>query len=214
MPGPLAFKSQWKMAKPEQGLNTTLSEFEVRNCSIELREGHVRLEFVLQRLNSSFWLSVFIPSICLILAAEITLFINETHFRTTVMVSLTANLVMYTLYSAIQRKLPEDSNTLKLIDVWLVHGLIMPMVVFIVLVTNELINSEATAKGTQFINKVSDLKSGMENHQREAWGSHKSDDDLKKKKNRPFIQTCQMVIPSTSVIFILAFFAIGYNVSY
>ena len=213
MPGPLAYKSQWKMAKPEQGLNTTLSEFEVRNCSIELREGNVRLEFVLQRLNSSFWLSVFIPSICLILAAEITLFINETHFKTTVMVSLTANLVMYTLYSAIQRKLPEDSNTLKLIDVWLVHGLIMPMVVFIVLVTNELINSETTAKVSNFIHKVSDLKSETENHKSEAWVSQKSDDNLKKKKNRSFIQTCQMVVPSTSVIFILTFFAIGYNVS-
>ena len=201
------------MAKPEQGFNTTLSEFEVRNCSIELREGNVRLEFVLQRLNSSFWLSVFIPSICLILAAEITLFINETHFKTTVMVSLTANLVMYTLYSAIQRKLPEDSNTLKLIDVWLVHGLIMPMVVFIVLVTNELINSETTAKVSNFIHKVSDLKSEMENHKSEAWVSQKSDDNLKKKKNRSFIQTCQMVVPSTSVIFILTFFAIGYNVS-
>ena len=146
------------------------------------------------------------------MAAEITLFINETHFRTTVMVSLTANLVMYTLYSAIQRKLPEDSNTLKLIDVWLVHGLIMPMVVFIVLVTNELINSETTAKVSNFIHKVSDLKSGTENHKSEAWVSQKSDDNLKK-KNRSFIQTCQMVVPSTSVIFILTFFAIGYNVS-
>ena len=36
---------------------------------------------------------------------------------------------------------------------------------------------------------------------------------MKKKKNRSFIQTCQMVVPSTSVIFILTFFAIGYNVS-
>ena len=66
---------------------------------------------------------------CLILAAEITLFIDDIHFEATIMVALTSNLVMYTLYNTIQEQLPPDSN-LKLIDAWVLHGLTMPMVVF------------------------------------------------------------------------------------
>ena len=59
------------------------------------------------------------------------------------MVALTSNLVMYTLYSSIQAELPKDSS-LKLVDVWLLHGLLMPMVVFVILAMNELINSRTT----------------------------------------------------------------------
>ena len=94
----------------------------------------------LERLSSPFWMSLFIPSICLILAAEVTLFLDKSHFEAMIMVSLTSNLVMYTLYSSIQEKLPEDSS-FKFIDVWLMHGLLMPMVVFLVLVVDELLNS-------------------------------------------------------------------------
>ena len=93
----------------------------------------------LERLSSPFWMSLFIPSICLILAAEVTLFLDKSHFEAMIMVSLTSNLVMFTLYSSIQEKLPEDSS-FKLIDVWLMHGLLMPMVVFVVLVADELLN--------------------------------------------------------------------------
>ena len=93
----------------------------------------------LERLSSPFWMSLFIPSICLILAAEVTLFLDKSHFEAMIMVSLTSNLVMFTLYSSIQEKLPENSS-FKLIDVWLMHGLLMPMVVFLVLVADELLN--------------------------------------------------------------------------
>ena len=58
------------------------------------------------------------------------------------MVALTSNLVMYTLYHSIQDKLPEDSS-IKLIDIWLLHGLLMPMVVFVTLAANELIHPKA-----------------------------------------------------------------------
>jgi hypothetical protein len=47
------------------------------------------------------------------------------------MVSLTAMLVMYTLYQSISGSLPQTAY-LKMIDAWLLFGLIMPFVVFLV----------------------------------------------------------------------------------
>ena len=101
----------------------------------------VYLAFEIQRLSEPFWMSLFVPSVCLILAAEITLFMDESHFEAMILVALTSNLVMYTLYNAILEKMPEDSS-LKVIDIWLLHGLLMPMIVFIVLAANELMMSK------------------------------------------------------------------------
>ena len=129
---------QWGLSL---NLSRTLNKYIVTNCFMETHTNALYLVIQLQRLSEPFWMSLFVPSICLILAAEVALFIDETHFEALIMVSLTSNLVMYTLYNAIQADLPEDS-TLKLIDIWLLHGLVMPMVVFIVLAVNELVASK------------------------------------------------------------------------
>ena len=63
-------------------MNMTLPEFIVTKCYLELLDQFtMHLVIVMQRLQTSFWISFFIPSICLILAAEITLFIDEVHFQ-------------------------------------------------------------------------------------------------------------------------------------
>ena len=98
----------------------------------------IYLTLKIKRKSGPFWISLFIPTICLILAAELTIFVDEQHFQAVIMVALTSNLVMYTLYSAIQEKLPEDSS-IKLIDIWQLHGLLMPMVVFVLLVIKEIL---------------------------------------------------------------------------
>ena len=76
----------------------------------------------LSGLSDSYWLSIFTPSFCLMVAAELTLFIDEAHFKPAITVSLTTNLVMYTLNRRVQEKLPDDSS-LKLIEIWLLHNL-------------------------------------------------------------------------------------------
>ena len=121
----------------------------------QVNSNTVHLTISFDRLSGPFIISLFIPSICLIVAAEITLFIDEIHFKATITVALTSNLVMYTLYNGIQEKLPEVSS-LKLIDIWLLHGLLMPMVVFVILATNELIIESKTlkTKGTKVANSV------------------------------------------------------------
>ena len=124
----------------ECSMNEILGSYSVNNCSTMTSPGNVSLVIKFSRLYDSYWLSIFTPSICLIVAAELTLFIDEAHFKAAITVSLTANLVMYTLYRGVQEKLPDDSS-LKLIDIWLLHGLLMPMIVFIILTTNHLLES-------------------------------------------------------------------------
>merc|ERR1711981_859084 len=100
---------------------------------------YVVIEFTLKRRYAFYLASCYLPSVCLLLAAEITLFIDESHFEATTMVALTSMLVMYTLYQASSAALPQTSY-LKMIDVWLLPGLILPFVVFLIEVFAELIN--------------------------------------------------------------------------
>ena len=137
--------TSWEFfGKSRLGLNMsrTLNKYIVTNVSTEVDSENFNLVIRLDRLSGPFWFSLFIPSICLILAAEVALFIDDSHFEAMIMVALTSNLVMYTLYSSIQAQLPEDSS-LKLIDVWLLHGLLMPMIVFVTLAANELMKPNA-----------------------------------------------------------------------
>jgi hypothetical protein len=53
------------------------------------------------------------------------------------MVSLTSMLVMYTLYQSVAGSLPQTAY-LKMIDIWLLFGLIMPFVVFLCQVVSKL----------------------------------------------------------------------------
>ena len=194
------------MAKPDpiETLGTelkgfdTLNKFHVTNCTLESHKNGLYLAVGLKRISGPFWLSLFVPSICLILAAELTLFIDEARFEALIMVALTSNLVMYTLYRAIQEKLPEKS-TLKLIDIWLLHGLLMPMVVFMILATKELIRHNRTATSIATpqpkIIKIADSAvSASQQINTEANAASK------------YVFYCQFMVPAFSIIFITAFF--------
>ena len=88
-----------------------VNKFMITNYSMEIIDAAtIHLSVKMKRLSGPFWISLFIPSMCLILAAEIALFIDEEHFQAMIMVALTSNLVMYTLYSGVQEKLPDDSS--------------------------------------------------------------------------------------------------------
>ena len=171
-------------------MDRTLNRFTVEKVWIDESPNMIRLVINFDRLTLSFWISVFIPSICLILAAEITLFIDEKYFEATIMVSLTSNLVMYTLYNAIQQELPADSS-IKLIDIWLLHGLLMPMVVFIILCVNELIKSNSV----NILGRNKKSKTGKRG---------------KKSRKRGFacMKICKVAVPTISAIFMVTFFVI------
>ena len=69
----------------------------------------------------------------------ITLFINEKHFDSTLMVALTCMLVLYTLYQSIMDHMPATAY-LKFMDYWLIFCLTVPFFVFLILVSWNLIN--------------------------------------------------------------------------
>ena len=71
------------------------------------------------QMNSHIQRKARVKSTFLFLSA--TLWIPDKRFEANVMVALTCNLVMYTLYVSVSDGLPVDSQ-LKLIDVWLLHG--------------------------------------------------------------------------------------------
>ena len=81
--------------------------------------------------------TTYAPIVCLFIMVLGTLFIDRSHFEATIMVALTGMLVMQTLFQSISTSMPATAY-LKLLDYWLIFGLIMPFLVFVVLVVWEL----------------------------------------------------------------------------
>ena len=187
----------------DEYLNPTLNKFRVTKCSIEVvndgLDSKISLEISIKRLSGPIWMSLFIPSMCLILAAELTLIMDESHFDSLIMVALTSSLVMYTLYDGIHEKLP-DNSSFKLIDVWLIHGLLFPILVFVVLSANELINSQSTkemllSRSIKVSNSAVQAPSNL-------------NITASNRKVKIFMVICKIAIPTISVIFIPTFFGL------
>ena len=88
------------------------------------------MEVLLQRLYQHHLFNTYVPTLCLMLICQATLYFKKEHFKTNVPVTITTMLVMYTLYMAVSNKLPPTSY-IKFIDVWLIFGLTLPFTVFI-----------------------------------------------------------------------------------
>ena len=67
---------------------------------------------------------------------QATLYFKKEHFKTCIPVAVTTMLVMYTLNNSISAKLPPTSYV-KLIDIWLLFGLILPFIIIILLIVIE-----------------------------------------------------------------------------
>lgn len=104
----------------------------------------ISCEIVLKRLVNNHILAIFFPTICLIIIGTLTLFIDPKHFDATIMVSLTTMLVTFTLYQSISEDLPKTGG-IKLIDIWLLVGLIVPFAVFLILVIIEVLPEDDLA---------------------------------------------------------------------
>ncbi len=89
--------------------------------------------------------ATYLPTLSLIVIAELTLFIHESHFEATIMVALTSKLVMYTLYQSVGTTLPQTSY-LKMIDIWLQMGLIMPFFVILILMIRDSTSLDKVSK--------------------------------------------------------------------
>ena len=93
----------------------------------------VGVKIILCRKISYFIFNIYMPTLCLFIIAGLTLFIDYSHFEVSIMVALTSMLVTYTLYQSISEYLPHTSY-MKMIDIWLFGGLILPFFVIAILV--------------------------------------------------------------------------------
>ncbi len=110
----------------------TLIEFTVDHYSIHGLTSNppgVSAVIIIKRMFLYHLANTYIPTTCLIIIVEMTLFIDDSHFDTNVMVSLTTLLVMYTLYQSISTTLPK-TGYLKMLDFWLLFSLVTPFVIF------------------------------------------------------------------------------------
>ena len=93
----------------------------------------VGVKIILCRKISYFIFNIYMPTLSLFIIAGLTLFIDYSHFEVSIMVALTSMLVTYTLYQSISVYLPNTSY-MKMIDIWLIGGLILPFFVIVILV--------------------------------------------------------------------------------
>ena len=91
------------------------------------------VKIILCRKLSYHVVNIYIPTLTLTIIAGFTLFIDFIHFQALIMIALTSMLVTYTLYQSISGYLPNTSY-MKMIDIWLIGGLILPFFVIVILV--------------------------------------------------------------------------------
>ena len=76
-----------------------LVQFQVHRPRMVLKGKHLLVvEMSFQRMFLYHLVSTFLPTLCLLIVSIITMYIDESHFEATIMVSLTSMLVMYTLF--------------------------------------------------------------------------------------------------------------------
>ena len=159
----------------------------------ETRGGQAFFYIIMKRRFAYYIISVYLPSLSLLMATHWTNFISVDHFEANIMVHLTAMLVMYTLFQATSISLPQTAYV-KLIDVWLLYGLTLPFLGFILTCLEEIYKEPVTTVSLTKVKPAGLMES-----------------DKPRNSNQARVQKLgRVVLPITTVIFI--FFYIIYAV--
>ena len=86
---------------------TELSQFEVVKATYDTKDVQAFFIMIFRRRYTYQLVSVYIPSLSLLLITLFTGYIDTSHFEANIMVHLTTMLVMYTLFQAISISLPK-----------------------------------------------------------------------------------------------------------
>ncbi|XP_045110701.1 uncharacterized protein LOC123504331 [Portunus trituberculatus] len=117
-----------------------LIEYEIGEATVEVSEGHefsnldVSVKF--SRRYTFYLLTLYIPTILLILIAYATFFFNPNDFNSRVVVAVTSLLVLTSLLTQTSNSLPKTSY-FKLIDVWLFFSIV---IIFLVILLQTLVD--------------------------------------------------------------------------
>jgi hypothetical protein len=128
-----------------------LKQFEVEKILFEEMDkfSEVNVEIKLKRIFSYHLTNTYLPTLTLLVIAEITLYFDESKTEMAIGLSLTILLVMYTMYQSISESLIKTAY-LKMIDYWLLFCLLVPFLIFMIEIywlLQKTQNLNATAKG-------------------------------------------------------------------
>jgi hypothetical protein len=96
--------------------------------------------------------NTYLPTLTLLIIAELTLFFNESHLQVALGFSLTIMLVMYTMYQGVSQSLPKTAF-LMFIDYWLIFCLIVPFVVFLVEIAWEFDHTKKLERASKILSR-------------------------------------------------------------
>ena len=186
------FVMQWKKYPHLHGLNHL--EYEVDDLHFNYTKStlnEITVYVHLRRRITFHIFNTYLPSFCLMVIAVFTLFIDVSHFEATIMVTLTSMLVIYTLHQSISSNLPQTSY-MKMIDVWLVTGMIVPFVIIAVLV----ILDRMIIRESNQVNEIGN------DGQKYRWNS------------KMFLKSMQIILPLTIGFFCIIYWTIGLSYYY
>ena len=133
-------------------------QYNVVKWQMQEVEGGMKVVLSLQRRYHHHLFTTFIPTFGLMIMCQSTLYLRADHFKTKSGVTLTTMLVMYTLYQSVSITLPPTAF-IKMIDIWLIFGLVMPFCVFFLLVIID--HLPAPRPGETDISKLSQIRKVM-----------------------------------------------------
>ena len=190
----------------------------------------IQIEVKVQRVYFFHLAATYVPTTCLILISELILFIGESilikhvfavcmfcfadedHFDTIVQVALTTMLVMYTLYQSVSASLPVTSY-LKMIDIWLLFGLFIPFLVFVLtIVIKNLSDEEDDIEELQKLDRkknkidVRPFKGEVVEQKQQQLSLLKK---LARKKKLLVRRLVQITVPLVTVVFIAGYWTIA-----
>ena len=126
----------------------------------------------------------------------------------------------YTLYGSIASTLPVDSK-IKMIDIWLLHGLLMPFFVFLVLIISKLSGDRQSNKShpsnvgpsneieLTIIRNRMEANGNTEENGRRWRGRSQKKTARADKENWTVLKIGRIVLPGSSILFIFIFFAVA-----
>ena len=196
----------------------TMVQFEVQKTRM-LRRGpqYLVVEITLKRIFQYHLAATYLPSALLMILTTITFFVDEKHFDVTIMVHLTTMLVTYTLYDGVSASMPKTSY-LKFIDIWLLYGLIVPFMTFVVEVTLRLLSvddDEVSLK--ENVIRVNQVQSQMDltmiSQSPNPPEEQRNSISLRKRAKTYLHYAGQVMIPLVSIVFIGSYTYVAYTYS-
>ena len=170
-----------------------MQQFYVVNSSmVSVKDGHaVQVGFIFQRKIMYHVANTYLPTLCLLVIVELTLWFEDENLEFAVSLSLTTMLVIYTMFQSILQAIPMTAY-LKLIDYWLIFFLLVPFAIFIIESFWYLEHIRESKKGTQKI-------------------FNSENENVSKKKPEPNKKFVKILVPFLTILFAICYFgfAIG-----